>query len=216
MNHTPIIICREVRTRLRRPAFWIVPAAAALLVVALYALPFVMTDRSQRQQTVLVVDETGLFDHSFVSTERTAYRDVGSLESARRQLGSGRDIVAIIYIPARDVAIPRDAVLLYRTTPPTAALQAAVANQLQNILRSNILLDAYDISADDYHMLMSTHIQLRTQDIESGREAHLAVRTAVGTTLAALAVLAVLLLSGAVLRGVAEERHSRIAEIMVA
>ena len=88
-----------------------------------------------------------------------------------------------------------------------------MAEQLHTILRNNILLDVYNISPADYHLLQTTRVKVRTQDIESGRDAHTAVRTATGAALAALAVLAVLLFGGSVLRGVAEEKNSRIAEL---
>ncbi|MCR4659679.1 MAG: ABC transporter permease [Bacteroidales bacterium] len=214
MKKTLIIIGRELRTRLRRPMFWVVAALVPAALVLLYALPLIIPDPAEKQHTVLVVDETGLFEGAFSSTERLVYRSAPTMAYAAKLMADPQGhITAAVFIPARDVSIPHDAFLYYRTTPPPAWLQADVAEQLHTILRNNILLDVYNISPADYHLLQTTRVKVRTQDIESGREAHTAVRTATGAALAALAVLAVLLFGGSVLRGVAEEKTSRIAEL---
>lgn len=215
MKKTLIIIGREIRTRLRRPSFWLLCVVVPVVIVALYAIPLLVDDPETRQQTVLVVDETDFFENSFTSSEKIVYRPAGSLKYARTQMESDKHISAILFIPAREVSIPHDAFLYYRTTMPNTALQADVSEQLQTILRNNILLDVYNIPPDDYNMLMTTRVKLRTQDIESGREAHLKVRTVAGIALAALMVLAVLMFSASVLRGVAEEHGGRIAEVIL-
>lgn len=215
MKKTLIIIGREIRTRLRRLSFWLLCVVVPVVIVALYAIPLLVDDPETRQQTVLVVDETDFFENSFASSEKIVYRPAGSLKYARTQMESDKHISAILFIPAREVSIPHDAFLYYRTTLPNTALQADVSEQLQTILRNNILLDVYNIPPDDYNMLMTTRVKLRTQDIESGREAHLKVRTVAGVALAALMVLAVLMFSVSVLRGVAEERSGRIAEVVL-
>ena len=94
-------------------------------------------------------------------------------------------------------------------------MQSDVNSQLQEILRNRILLDVHGLTPDDYTMLTSTHIKLRTQDIETGRDSFLMIKTALGIILAMLVFVAVFMFGSQVMRGVMEEKTSRIVEVIV-
>jgi ABC-2 type transport system permease protein len=215
MNKILLVIQREYATRVRKVSFWVLTLLVPILIAGLYAIPIIMATRPLEHAHVLVVDDTGLFQGQFRSTRDITYHAAGSLEYAQRQLAEVDSLDAIVYIPARETTIPTDAFLYYRTDVPSMTVQSNVDSQLQEILRNRILLDVHGISADDYQMLTSTRIRLRTKDIETGRDGFLGIKVAVGLILAMLIFIAIFSFGSQVMRGVMEEKGSRIVEIIV-
>ena len=215
MNKILLVIQREYLTRVKKPSFWILTIVVPILLAGVYAIPIIMAARPLEHAHVLVVDDTGLFQGQFRSGRDITYHEAGSIDYARRQLEQHDSLDAIVYIPARETTLPRDAYLYYRTDAPSMTVQGDVNSQLQEILRNRILLDVHGLTPDDYTMLTSTHIKLRTQDIETGRDSFLMIKTALGIILAMLVFVAVFLFGSQVMRGVMEEKTSRIVEVIV-
>lgn len=215
MKKILLVISREYLTRVRKPSFWILTIIVPILIAGIYAIPIILATRPLEHNIVLVVDETTLFQKSFHNTENITYRDAGSLEYAKNQMKENDDIDAVVFIPARETTIPGDAFLYYQSDAPSATLQSDVDRQLQNILRNNILLDVHNISADDYEMVSNTRIKLHTKDIETGRDAFLEVKIGLGLVLAIIVYVAIFMFCSQVMRGVMEEKTSRIVEVIV-
>ena len=215
MNKILLVIQREYLTRVKKPSFWILTLVVPILLAGVYAIPIILASRPLEHANVLVVDDSGLFQGQFRSGRDITYHEAGSIDYARRQLEQTDTLDAIVYIPARETTLPRDAYLYYRTDAPSMTVQGDVNSQLQEILRNRILLDVHGLTPDDYTMLTSTHIKLRTQDIETGRDSFLQVKIALGIILAMLVFIAVFMFGSQVMRGVMEEKTSRIVEVIV-
>lgn len=215
MNKILLVIQREYFTRVKKPSFWILTLVVPILLAGVYAIPIILAARPLEHANVLVVDDSGLFQGQFRSGRDITYHEAGSIDYARRQLEQTDTLDAIVYIPARETTLPRDAYLYYRTDAPSMTVQGDVNSQLQEILRNRILLDVHGLTPDDYTMLTSTHIKLRTQDIETGRDSFLQVKIALGIILAMLVFIAVFMFGSQVMRGVMEEKTSRIVEVIV-
>lgn len=215
MNKILLVIQREYLTRVKKPSFWILTLVVPILLAGVYAIPIILAARPLEHANVLVVDDSGLFQGQFRSGRDITYHEAGSIDYARRQLEQTDTLDAIVYIPARETTLPRDAYLYYRSDAPSMTVQSDVNSQLQEILRNRILLDVHGLTPDDYTMLTSTHIKLRTQDIETGRDSFLQVKIALGIILAMLVFIAVFMFGSQVMRGVMEEKTSRIVEVIV-
>ena len=215
MNKILLVIQREYLTRVKKPSFWILTLVVPILLAGVYAIPIILASRPLEHAHVLVVDDSGLFQGQFRSGRDITYHEAGSIEYARRQLEQTDTLDAIVYIPARETTLPRDAYLYYRTDAPSMTVQGDVNSQLQEILRNRILLDVHGLTPEDYTMLTSTHIKLRTQDIETGRDSFLQIKIAIGIILSMLVFIAVFMFGSQVMRGVMEEKTSRIVEVIV-
>ncbi len=211
MRKTILVIGRECRLRLRRPAFWVLTLLVPVVITLLYALPVVAARHADERTTVLVVDQTGLFENGLQSTEALAFKPMPSLDYAQQQ-AADRDVVLLI--PLRETTIPHDAFLYYRGTPPSLDVQSAVDAQLQTLLHNAILEDVYNVEPAVYHSVEAAHLRLHTRDTATGHESHLRVRSVVALVLAVLMALALLLFGITVTRAVQEERHNRVAEIV--
>lgn len=215
MNKVLLVIQREYFTRVKKTSFWILTIVVPILLAVVYAIPIFLATRPLEHSHVLIVDDTGLFQGQFRSGRDISYHEAGSIDYARRQLQQYDSLDAIVYIPARETTLPRDAYLFYRSDMPALNVQTDAQSQLQEILRNRILLDVHGLTPEDYTLLTSTHIKLRTQDIETGRDGFLQVKIAVGIILAMLVFIAVFMFGSQVMRGVMEEKTNRIVEVIV-
>lgn len=226
MNKTLLVIRREYLTRVRKPSFWLLTILVPILLAALYAIPIYLAMKPADKAVVLVADESGLFggldrddtlrsDSRFASTENISYRYAATLDYAKRQMDSDKEITAILYIRDRaSGAIPTDACLYYKSDLPSQQMRYDADKQLQRILR-NRLLQAHGISDDEYALISGTKINLRTEDLETGRAAFLEVKTGLGFVLAMLIYVVIFMFGSQVMRGVVEEKSNRIVEVIV-
>lgn len=215
MNKIFLVMRREYLTRIKKPSFWVLTLVVPVLIAAIYAVPVFLASQPPERSHVLVVDDSGLFRGQFLSGRSVVYHDAGSLDYAERQLEQHDSLDAIVYVPARETTLPAVAYLYYRAEAPSVNVQTDVNNQLQNILRNVILLDVHGIAPEDYALISSTNISLRAVDIETGRDGFLKIKVVVGVLLAVLVFIAVFMFGSQVMRGVMEEKTSRIVEVIV-
>lgn len=211
MKKLLIILRREYCLRLRKPSFWVLTALIPIVLAVLYALPVATAQRGAERTTVLVVDQTGLFENGLQSTFEVGFKSMPSLEYAT-QHAAKHDL--ILFIPLRETTIPRDAFLNYRGNSPSLGVQSQIDGQLQMLLRNAILEDVYQVEPSVYHSIETTNIRLHTQDSATGHESHLRVKTVVALVLTVLMVLALLLFGVEVMRSVQEEKQNRVAEVL--
>ncbi len=227
MNKILLVIRREYLTRVRKTSFWVLTLLVPILMAALYAIPIYMAMKPLEKSVVLVADESGIFggldlgdslraDCRFNSSDNVTYRYAATFDYAIREINADEsDIDAILYIRSRaSEAIPTDACLYYKSDLPPSNVRSDVDKQLQRILR-NRLLQAHGISDDEYALISNTKINLRTEDLETGRAAFLDVKMGLGIVLAMLIYLVIFMFGSQVMRGVVEEKSNRIVEVIV-
>lgn len=214
MKKILLVIQREYSTRVRKKSFWILTIVVPILMGVVYAIPIFLAARPLERSTAIVVDETGIFEKSFQSTQEITYLDAGSLDYAKKRLEADSADV-IVFIPARETTIPNDAFLYYRSDASGMNLQSDVERQLQEILRNNILLDVHNISPEDYALITNTKIKLHAKDIETGRDGYLEIKMMAGLLLAFIIMMAIFIFGGQVMQGVSEEKQSRIVEVIM-
>jgi ABC-2 type transport system permease protein len=216
MKKTLVILAREYRTRLRRPAFWVLTLLVPLLLAALYAIPVIAASGTSQHATVLVVDETGLFQHALYATDEVNFQSQSDLDLARQRMTQDDSVAAILFIPARQNSeVPRDAFLYHRDKTPPQAVVNAATSQLQLILRRVILADVYaQLDPGQRHSVENTGIRIHTLDADTGRPSFATVKAVAATVLATLMVLALLVFGIQVMRSVQEEKASRVAEVV--
>ena len=215
MKKILVILSREYRIRWRRPAFWVLTLLVPLLLAALYAIPVIAASQAPDRTTVLVVDESGLFN-GLQSTDEVLFLSQADLGHARQRMSQSDSVSAILFIPARQNGeVPRDAFLYHRDNTPPKAVVNAAGSQLQLLLRRAILADVYaQLDPVQRRSVENTGIRIHTLDADSGRESFATVKTVAATVLAVLMVLALLVFGIQVMRSVQEEKTNRVAEVV--
>ena len=215
MKKILLIISREYLSRVKKKSFWILTIVVPLLLAGLYAIPIYLAVRPQEKTTVLVVDDTKLFDGAFKSSKEIDYQYAGSLDYAQRRMTEEDSVTAVLYIPARETTIPGDAFLYYQGSSPSASLQSDVSEQLQSHIRTIILQDVHGITQEEFDQVNATRIKLHTKDMETGKEAFTEVKSVIGLVLGLVIFMVVLTFGSQVMSGVSEEKTSRIVEVIV-
>ena len=215
MKKILLIISREYLTRVKKKSFWILTILVPVLLASLYAVPIYMAMKPQEKSTVMVVDDTGLFDGAFKSSKEIVYRSAGSVDYAQRRMEEEDSVTAVLYIPARETTIPGDAFLYYKGKVPSANLQSDVSEQLQSHLRTVILQDVHGITQEEFDKVNSTRIKVHTKDLETGKEGFLKIKMVIGMVLSVIIFFVVFTFGSQVMTGVSEEKTSRIVEVIM-
>jgi len=219
MNKISIIIRREYLTRVRKTSFVVMTFLGPVLFAAMLVLPVwfaTMEDEDVKQ--IAVLDSSQLFLKKIPETAKLkfTYAFNVTLEDFKKNL-SQTEYFGILYIPDYVVNIPRG-VEFYSHKQPPANLTMHIANAIEKELETQ-KLKSYDIeNLDDILRSVKTRIEIRTFKLsESGteKESHSFLNMGVAYASALLIYMFIFLFGSQVMRGVIEEKSSRIVEVIV-
>jgi ABC-2 type transport system permease protein len=78
-----------------------------------------------------------------------------------------------------------------------------------------LLVNAHNISKEDYDKINSTSIKLNTEDIRTGEKSYTEIKTGLGIFSGILIYFFIFMFGAQVMRGVIEEKTSRIVEVII-
>jgi ABC-2 type transport system permease protein len=216
MNKVLLIIQREYLTRVRKRAFIIMIFVVPGLILGMGAvISFIAKDSDQltEQQTVKVIDQSGEFAGKFHNEKNLKFEvTIKSLADLKSDLKADENISAL-QIPA-DFKKP-DAVKISSKKKPGITLIEKVEKQMNDIAITNGMLKNH-IDTALLHTVKS-NISLSAIEItETGdSKTNLAANISVGISCAILIYLSLFIYGAQVMRGVIEEKTSRIIEVII-
>ncbi len=185
-----------------------------VLMASIWIVPFFLATMSDEKKVIAVVDETGIFTDKFESTDKVFFVYETDLEKAREDLEKEK-YSAILSVIKPSYTIPDKAILLYSDKSPGIVTQSYISNAMQTILKNNLLISAHNISKDDYDLINRTSIKLNTEDIRTGEKSYTKIKTYLGIFSGILIYFFIFMFGAQVMRGVIEEKTSRIVEVIV-
>ncbi|MFO8129489.1 MAG: ABC transporter permease [Bacteroidales bacterium] len=216
MNKVLLIIKREYLTRVRKRSFIIMTILGPLLMASVFILPIVLSQMSDgSQKNIAVLDETGIFYGKFQDGDNIHFEYVVSdLESAKEN-ALEREDYALLYIPKTELSVPSAAVI-YSQDQPSVNVKSYIRNVMKKEVES-LKLEASGVDEDVLRSIRSK-ISLTTIKIdESGEEEKTFTEVSMGLGIFAsiLIYMFIFIFGAQVMRGVIEEKSSRIVEIIV-
>lgn len=215
MNKISLIIKREYLTRVRKKSFIVMTILGPLLMAGIWVVPFLISNIQEGQKTIQVLDETNLFADKFVTNQSVRYlRVIGEIEKVKRDyLASGDD--ALIYIPRTELSVPVT-VVIYATSQPSMDVKSLIKETVRKQVEA-LKLNAKGI---DPEVLASikTSIKVNTitlNDDGSEKSSFVEVSIALGLTAGIIIYMLILVFGAQVMRGVIEEKTSRIVEVII-
>lgn len=220
MNKISIIIKREYITRVRKKSFIILTILAPVLMAALIILPTTMLKNQEGEfkKIAVIEDNSDLFkgiitntkDAKFVYLENTKVQDLkNSFEKA--------GYYGILYISPEIIKTPNAVQLISRQQPPIGLLQH-IENCLKKEIERQKLL-AYKIeNLDEIMKNVETNVSIQTIKInDSGvvKETSTGIAMALAYIFGLLMYMLVFIFGSQVMRGVIEEKTSRVVEVIV-
>jgi len=216
MNKVLLIIQREYVTRVRKKAFIIMIFVVPLLILAMGgAIALVaknsgdLTDR----QVVKVIDKSGLFAGKFRDEKNLKFEiTTQSLESLKPDLKKDENLSAL-QIPV-NYKTP-DSLKIYSKKKPGITLTEKIQNQMNAIAIKNGMIKNHVDTA--ILNSVKSNLSLNTIEItETGdNKANLGANIGVGIACAILIYLSLFIYGAQVMRGVIEEKTSRIIEVII-
>ncbi len=216
MGKTGLIIRREYLTRIRKKSFIIMTILGPLLMGGVVALSIYLSLQTQDTLSLIrVIDETGHLFEKLPANKTVRYeRDTMPLAVARSLFDSDK-YYGILYLPAIAVQKP-DSIVLFTLKQPSPSVIMVIENNLENIIEemnlrsagiSKSMLDSLKVNIS----LMQRSVDMSTTE----KEFSAGVTAGVGFIGGLLIYMFIFLYGVQVMKGVMEEKSSRIIEVMV-
>ncbi len=218
MNKTALIISREYLTRVRKKSFLIMTILGPILFAALFILPAWFASMEDNEvRTIAVIDSSKIFINTIPETEylKFVYLENTKVEDLRENFDQ-TGYYAVLYI-AHIVASTPSAVQLLSTKQVSLNIRMHIANALEKEIERQ-KLKTYEINnLDDILTAIKTRINIRTivWKGDTEKESYSEVAMIVGYVSGFLIYMFIFMFGSLVMRGVIEEKSSRVVEIIV-
>lgn len=215
MNKISLIIQREYLTRVKKRSFIVLTFLGPLLMASIWIVPIYLSSLGQETKIISVLDETGVFFDKFTGDENMQFvQAVPQLKAAKENLNKMGNY-ALLYIPKPDLHIPNTAVIY---SEKQASLD--VKNYIKGVMKKEIEAQKLASHGIDPQTLLSikTNVFISSIKIDgSGKEEKTSteISMAVGMFSAILIYFFIFLFGAQVMRGVIEEKTSRIIEVII-
>ncbi len=215
MNKISLIIKREFLTRVRKRSFIIMTVLGPLLMAGLFIVPVYISQLTDEVKTIEVLDETGLFYNKFENSDNLKFVHIYTDVNTARENFSKTEHYALLYIPRTELKVPSNA-FLYSDKTPNIHLKAYIKDVMRKEVES-LKLAASGIDENVLNSIKST-VDLKTFKItEEGelKKSSAEISMALGLFSGILIYFFIFLFGAQVMRGVIEEKTSRIVEVII-
>lgn len=210
MNKILLIIQREYVTRVRKRAFIVMTLLVPALFGGMFAtISYLANSKNQTVHIVNVIDNGHQFQERFVNTRSLKFQSTNKpLDSVKATLNDD-DIVLMIPAGKNDTAE------VYAKKKNTLALSNDIQQQMNNIA-SNESLVKMGIDTARLHSVKN-NIVVKSREItaEGDKSANIGSAYALAFAGAILIYMSLFIYGAQVMRGVIEEKTSRIIEVIV-
>ena len=219
MNKIGLIIKREYLTRVRKRSFIIMTFLGPLLLAAIYIVPILLAINASNESekcTIAVVDGSHWFESQFKGNDEQTFIIVEGqpIDTVKEMVKQGA-FDMVLYIPPTQLNIPSNAVLYSLNQVPLATdeyIRNVMKKEIeeQKLLASGVDPDVVDAAKTDINLSV-----IRMDEEGGEKETFTEVQFVLGMALAILIYMFILMFGGQVMQGVAEEKNSRIIEVIV-
>ncbi|MCB0494995.1 MAG: ABC transporter permease [Cyclobacteriaceae bacterium] len=215
MSKILLILQREYVSRVKKRSFLLTTFLTPLLFGGLYALAiyFAVKDSGDEYQ-IKVVDESGYVASRLEDKGVAKFEIVTeAVDSVKKNVEDGKDF-GLLYIPKLDLDKP-DGIMLYAMNTPGLQLEDDVDDAIEAALE-RAKMDRIGISQSTLDSLR-TKVSIKSVSL-SGKAAtsgNSSIAGAVGTISGILIYMFMLVYGAQVMRGVMQEKTSKIVEILV-
>ncbi|SDE97281.1 ABC-2 type transport system permease protein [Dyadobacter soli] len=214
MRNIFLVIRREYLVRVKKKSFLVMTVLGPLLFGAFYGTVIWAAMSSVDTKTVQVLDESGLFGKKFKDSETLKFQFIDkSIDSAKAAFPSS-DANALVYIPANVIKSPKS-VRIYAAKNVSLDLKSDIENVIEKEIEDIKLAEAgitHKILEDSRVNVSSETISLSE---EGEKTSSSGAATVIGGICAFLIYMSVFIYGTQVMRGITEEKTSRIVEVII-
>ncbi|MDR1792151.1 MAG: ABC transporter permease [Bacteroidales bacterium] len=223
MSKIGIIIEREYLHVVRKKSFLIMTILGPLIMAALIFIPSYLLLNDNEQSTIAVVDKSGLFaDLNAVNDKSIAfeYPQNPDLVVLKRELVD-KKYDALLFIPANELQFNG---MVYSASSLRTGVMSNILASMKRILSNRLIISEFNISQDslDYFVSQITdavslgYTFIDEDGVEQPKSSYLReIQQVVGIFAGLLIYMFIFMYCSMVLRGVLEEKTTRIVEVIV-
>ncbi len=217
MNKILLIIQREYLSRVKKKSFIVMTFLTPILVLGIYGLIGYLSYKgiSDSANTVAVVNQNKMLTTPLASNKNVQYQYVsGTFEQVKKTFKTA-NYDYILYLPNFDLAKP-EGIQLLGTKQAGLSLNNRVETDIENLIKNEKLKQS-GISQADLDQYKTTVSIDNKKIAETGKEenASAGASTIIAFIAGILMFMFIMLYGIQVMRGVIEEKTSRIIEVMI-
>jgi ABC-2 type transport system permease protein len=220
MNKISIIVKREYMTRVRKKSFIIMTILAPVLMAAIIIVPtLLMVNQDKDFKKIAVIEESSDLFKGVIKNSKTlefVYLENVKLDDIKNSFEQA-GYYGVLNISPELVNTPNAITLISKKQPPISDLQYIESSLEKEIERQKLM--TYNIeNLDDIMKNVETKVSIQTQKIGDSGEVK-STSTGIAMALAYiggfLMYMLVFMFGSQVMRGVIEEKTSRVVEVIV-
>lgn len=214
MRNIYLVIKREYLARVKKRSFLIMTLLGPLLFVAFYATVIWVAIGSVDTKTVEVLDESGLFGKEFKDSEALKFHYLDTSLDSAKILFKKSEANALVYIPKNVIDQPKG-LRIYSAKNVSMDLKSEIEKVVEKQIEDIKLREAgitHKILEDSRVNVSSETISLSE---EGEKTSSSGAATVIGGICAFLIYMSVFIYGTQVMRGITEEKTSRIVEVII-
>jgi ABC-2 type transport system permease protein len=226
MKKILLIIQREYLTRVRKRSFIVMTILGPLLMAATIVVPIYLATRTNETKTVAVLDETGIFFEKFKDSDNIRFHYLVSDIAAAKANFSKSEDDALLFIPKTEVTLPTNAIIYSEKSVSiniTSYIKNVMSKQIEELKLQARLQELQTdkkepVAVDDILRSIKTSVDINTMKIgEDGQESksYTEINMVLGMFAGILIYFFIFMFGAQVMRGVIEEKTSRIVEVII-
>ncbi len=214
MNKVLLIVKREYLTRVKKKSFIIMTILGPVMMAGLMLVPIWLAIKDKDIQRIEVIDETGAFINQFENTTELQFKnEFISIEEAKANLYNDF-YTAILHIKS----VEKDAeIQMYYKKQPGFTTIMTIEKTIENVIRSIEIQNKFNVGKDQLASIQpNISIKPISLTIDGKEESkNVGISTALGFGGAILIYFFIFMYGVQIMRGVIEEKTSRIVEIII-
>jgi len=214
MNKIKLIIAREYLTRVKKKSFILMTLLGPILMAGLMIVPIWLATKDKDLQRIEVIDETGMFINMFDNTSELQFKDgFRSIKKAKADLYTG-NYTAILHIES--VEKGSEVTMFYKKQPGITTI-SKIERTIESVIRSAEIQRRFKVSKEQISEIQpNITVKPISIDAEGDEESkNVAIMTGIGFFAAILIYFFIFMYGIQIMRGVIEEKTSRIVEIII-
>ncbi len=214
MNKTLLIIKREYFSRVKKKSFLLMTFLVPMLIIGMYALVIALSiNGGDNIPTVEVIDDSGIFSKGLENKKSVKFhKSTQPLDQAKQKVIAD-DGAFLLHIP-KDVATGGKHEL-FSQKKAGLSVMSTIEDQLNDQMRNKMLQDAGIDAATLDNIKPNIEIVSKQLTLEGEKDSSSGAAMAVGFAAAILIYMSLFIYGIQVMRGIIEEKTSRIVEVVI-
>ncbi|RFZ85470.1 ABC transporter permease [Mucilaginibacter terrenus] len=217
MNKVLLIIQREYVTRVRKKAFIIMIFVVPGLIIGMSAVIGMVAKNSQElqdQQIVDIIDESHNFETKLTDGKNIKFKPSAQTLAQEKASLKDNENLSVLYIPAD--YLEKNNIQIFSKKKPSMMLTSEIENQMNTIAATKSMIE-HNIDPALLKTINSNKVTISAKEVTDAgtKDANVGASMGVGIACAIIIYMSLFIYGAQVMRGVIEEKTSRIIEVII-